>query len=141
MAAGQAVATFARPNAFAAFSSSSRIFQEAEQKSQDGKKGDQQQQQQRKGPTPEEGHGPAKSPFAVFAQVLKEEINKNKAWQENVKTLQGDVDKLADTQAMKRARDLYEKARVCPRRDIASSVRGVKARKARRPMLNARSPA
>lgn len=108
--AAQTVIAPARPIAFAPFSSSSRFLQQAEQKSQDDKK--QEQQQQRKGPTPEEGHGPAKSPFAVFAQVLKEEISKNKAWQENVKTLQGDVDKLADTQAMKRARDMYEKARV-----------------------------
>lgn len=111
----------ARPTPIAAFSSSARRFQ-AEQKndnqsSQGGQgktdgQGKEGQQQQRKGPTPEEGHGPAKSPFAVFAQVLKEEISKNKAWQENVKTLQGDVDKLADTQAMKRARDMYEKARI-----------------------------
>jgi import inner membrane translocase subunit TIM44 len=48
----------------------------------------------------------------VFAQVLKEEISKNKAWQDNVKQLQGDVDKLADSQAMKRAREVYERARV-----------------------------
>lgn len=69
-------------------------------------------QEQRQAPRPDEASGPPQSPFKVFAQVLKEEISKNKAWQENVKTLQGDVDKLADTQAMKRARDMYERARV-----------------------------
>lgn len=79
--------------------------------SEDPSKG-QQQQQKRKGPTPEENSGPVRSPFAVFAEVLKEEISKNKAWQENVKTLQGDVDKMADSAAMKRARDMYERARV-----------------------------
>lgn len=66
----------------------------------------------KKAPTPEENSGPVRSPFAVFAEVLKEEISKNKAWQENVKTLQGDVDKMADSAAMQRARELYERARV-----------------------------
>jgi import inner membrane translocase subunit TIM44 len=66
----------------------------------------------KRGPTPEEGSGPVRSPFAVFAEVLKEEISKNKAWQQNVKQLQGDVDKMADSAAMKRARDMYERARV-----------------------------
>ena len=117
----QTLSVPARPTPFAAFSSSPRRFQAEQKNDNQGSQGGQGKtdgqgkeggQQQRKGPTPEEGHGPAKSPFAVFAQVLKEEISKNKAWQENVKTLQGDVDKLADTQAMKRARDMYEKARV-----------------------------
>jgi import inner membrane translocase subunit TIM44 len=49
--------------------------------------------------------------------VLKEEISKNKAWQENVKTLQGDVDKMADSAAMQRARELYERARVSYKRE------------------------
>ncbi|KAI9636579.1 import inner membrane translocase subunit tim44 mitochondrial precursor [Dioszegia hungarica] len=66
----------------------------------------------KRGPTPEEGSGPVRSPFAVFAEVLKEEISKNKAWQQNVKQLQGDVDKMADSAAMKRARDMYERARI-----------------------------
>lgn len=102
----------ASPSTFHPFSSSARSCNENEQKKQDSKQQQQQEQKQRKGPTPDEGSGPIQSPFKVFAQVLKEEISKNKAWQDNVKTLQGDVDKLADTQAMKRARDMYERARV-----------------------------
>jgi import inner membrane translocase subunit TIM44 len=100
------------------FSASSRSFnaQNEEAKGEQQKDGKQQQQQERKAPRPDEATGPPQSPFKVFAQVLKEEISKNKAWQENVKTLQGDVDKLADTQAMKRARDMYERARVSERR-------------------------
>lgn len=106
------------------FSSSSRSYDEVssgaggskekaqdKQQSGEGSKGGD-KQQQRKGPRPDESSAPPKSPFAVFAQVLKEEISKNKAWQDNVKQLQGDVDKLADTQAMKRAREVYERARV-----------------------------
>lgn len=110
-------------SAFAAvrpISSSSRWLNEQkaegsqqQQRQQDGKDGKQQEQQQKKKRAPEPGNdGPPQSPFKVFAQVLKEEISKNKAWQENVKQLQGDVDKLADSAAMKRAREVYERARV-----------------------------
>lgn len=53
-----------------------------------------------------------KSPFQTFVEVLKEEIQKNRELQQNVKQLQGDVDKLQDSEAMKRARDMYERARV-----------------------------
>lgn len=54
------------------------------------------------------------SPFKVFVQTLKEELQKNRELQDNVKQLQGDVDKLADSEAMKKAREAYEKARVRP---------------------------
>ncbi|WWD20970.1 hypothetical protein CI109_105449 [Kwoniella shandongensis] len=61
---------------------------------------------------PPEDNAPPQSPWKVFTQVLKEEIEKNKGWQDNVKQLQGDVDKFADSAAMKRARDVYEKTRI-----------------------------
>ncbi|KAI6117463.1 hypothetical protein EV401DRAFT_1863693 [Pisolithus croceorrhizus] len=53
-----------------------------------------------------------KSPFQTFVEVLREELRKNRELQENVKQLQGDVDKLQDSEAMKRARDMYERARL-----------------------------
>lgn len=53
------------------------------------------------------------SPFRVFVNVLKEELQKNKDLQDNVRQLQGDVDKFSDSEAMKRTREMYEKARVC----------------------------
>lgn len=53
-----------------------------------------------------------KSPFQTFVDVLKEELRKNRELQENVKQLQGDVDKFQDSEAMKRARAAYERARV-----------------------------
>ncbi|RXK38748.1 import inner membrane translocase subunit tim44 [Tremella mesenterica] len=60
----------------------------------------------------EEVAGPPQSPFKVFIETLKQEIKANQGWQDNVKQLQGDVDKLADTQAMRRAKELYERARI-----------------------------
>lgn len=54
-----------------------------------------------------------KSPFKTFVDVLKEELQKNRDLQQNVKQLQGDVDKFQDLEAMKRARAPYERARVC----------------------------
>ena len=53
-----------------------------------------------------------RSPFQTFVDVLKDELRKNRELQENVKQLQGDVDKLQDSEAMKRARAAYERARV-----------------------------
>lgn len=53
-----------------------------------------------------------KSPFQTFVDVLKEELKKNRELQDNVKQLQGDVDKFQDSEAMKKARAAYERARV-----------------------------
>ncbi|KAI0704338.1 mitochondria import inner membrane translocase TIM44 subunit [Cytidiella melzeri] len=53
-----------------------------------------------------------KSPFQTFVDVLREELRKNRELQDNVKQLQGDVDKLQDSEAMKRARAAYERARL-----------------------------
>lgn len=53
-----------------------------------------------------------KSPFQTFVDVLKDELRKSRELQENVRQLQGDVDKLQDSEAMKRARAAYERARV-----------------------------
>lgn len=52
------------------------------------------------------------SPFKVFVQTLKEEIQKNRELQADVQRLQGDVDKAANSEAMKRAREMYERARL-----------------------------
>ena len=54
-----------------------------------------------------------KSPFQTFVDVLKDELRKNRELAENVKQLQGDVDKFQDSEAMKKAKDAYERARVC----------------------------
>ncbi|KAF7312146.1 Mitochondrial import inner membrane translocase subunit TIM44 [Mycena indigotica] len=48
----------------------------------------------------------------TFVDVLRDELRKNRELQENVKQLQGDVDKLQDSETMKRARAAYERARL-----------------------------
>ncbi|KAH9888871.1 mitochondria import inner membrane translocase TIM44 subunit [Cubamyces lactineus] len=55
---------------------------------------------------------PPKSPFQTFVEVLRDELRKNRELQENVKQLQGDVEKFQDSEAMKRAREAYERARL-----------------------------
>jgi import inner membrane translocase subunit TIM44 len=54
-----------------------------------------------------------RSPFQTFVDTLKEELRKNRDVQDNYKQLQGDVAHFQDSEAMKRARDAYERARVC----------------------------
>lgn len=62
-----------------------------------------------------------RSPFQAFVDVLKEEVRKNREWQESVKQLAGERDKVADSETMKKAKEVYERARVrrtfshCPR--------------------------
>ncbi|KZT59051.1 TIM44 subunit of mitochondria import inner membrane translocase [Calocera cornea HHB12733] len=53
-----------------------------------------------------------KSPFQTFVDVLRDEIRKNRELQENVKQLQGDIGKVQDSEAMKRAKEMYERARL-----------------------------
>ena len=55
---------------------------------------------------------PPRSPFQTFVEVLRDELRKNRELQDNVKQLQGDVEKFQDSEAMKRAREAYERARV-----------------------------
>ncbi|KAJ3743297.1 mitochondria import inner membrane translocase TIM44 subunit [Lentinula raphanica] len=53
-----------------------------------------------------------KSPFQTFVEVLRDELKKNRELQDNVKQLQGDVDKFQDSEAMKKAKAAYERARL-----------------------------
>ncbi len=50
-----------------------------------------------------------KSPFQTFVDVLKDELRKNRELQDNVKQLQGDVEKFQDSEAMKQAKAAYER--------------------------------
>jgi import inner membrane translocase subunit TIM44 len=58
------------------------------------------------------------SPWRVFVDTLTSELKKNRELAEDVKQLQGDVDKLADAAAIKKAKDLYLRTRVS-HRDLA----------------------
>lgn len=93
-----------------AFSSSSRTcYAEAE-----GSEGQQQQQQQKKQKKKaEEDTGPVgKSPFSVFVDVLREELQKSREMNENIRQLQGETTKAMDSETMKKMKAAYEKARV-----------------------------
>lgn len=89
------------------------------------KKDDKKKEKEEKKRGFDEDAGPPQSPFKVFLQVFKEEIEKNQGWQQNVKQLSGDVDKLADSKAMKAARDMYERTRVSRDDGLWSTPRGL----------------
>lgn len=96
-------------------SSTAVRLNEQKSESADGKKDEQSEAGKKKDEkkrSTAEDDGPPQSPWKVFMQVFKEEIDKNQGWQNNVKQLQGDVDKLADSTAMRKARTLYERNRV-----------------------------
>lgn len=59
-----------------------------------------------------DGQEAPRSPFRVFVETLKLEIEKNRELQENVKQLQGDVGKMQDSESMRKAKELYERARI-----------------------------
>ncbi|KAJ9126675.1 hypothetical protein QFC24_001705 [Naganishia onofrii] len=59
-----------------------------------------------------QGSPAPQSPWKVFVQTFKEEFQKSREMQDSVKQLQGDVDKLADSETMKKAKEAYEKARL-----------------------------
>lgn len=56
-----------------------------------------------------------RSPFQAFVDVMKDEIRKNREFQDSVKQLGGEVTKVQDSAAMKAAKDAYERARVSGR--------------------------
>ncbi|ORZ24485.1 hypothetical protein BCR42DRAFT_365881 [Absidia repens] len=52
------------------------------------------------------------SPIKVFMDTIKEQLNKNKEVQQGVKSLQDESGKFADSEALKRAKEMFEKAKV-----------------------------
>ncbi|BGP17789.1 hypothetical protein JCM10213_001709 [Rhodosporidiobolus nylandii] len=77
-------------------------------KEQDPKKDKEQQKKKQEEDTTVEG----RSPFAAFVEVLREEVRKNREWQDSVKQLGGEVSKVQDSEAMRRAKEVYERARL-----------------------------
>jgi len=53
-----------------------------------------------------------RSPFQVFAETLRDELKKSQDMQDNLKQLQGQSDKIQDSETMRRAREAYERARI-----------------------------
>lgn len=53
-----------------------------------------------------------KSPWATFKETLRSELEKNREFRENVKTLGGEVGKVQDSAVMRKAKEMYEKTQV-----------------------------
>ncbi|GAA5933574.1 protein translocase subunit TIM44 [Sporobolomyces koalae] len=91
------------------------LQQQQEQAKQEGEpKAEEQQSKQKQQAKEEEPDTTVagRSPFAAFVEVLREEVRKNREWQDSVKQLGGEVGKVQDSEAMKRAKDAYERARL-----------------------------
>ncbi|KAI8333884.1 hypothetical protein BC941DRAFT_400754 [Chlamydoabsidia padenii] len=52
------------------------------------------------------------SPLRVFMDTIKDQLNKNKEVQQGVKSLQDESGKFADSEALKRAKEMFEKAKM-----------------------------
>lgn len=89
-----------------------RMNEQKKEDAKEDKKDEKKGEEEKKKRGYDEDAGPPQSPFKVFLQVFKEEIEKNQGWQQNVKQLSGEVDKMADSKAMKAAREMYERTRV-----------------------------
>lgn len=63
------------------------------------------------------GNEPPQSPFQAFVTTLRAELQKSRELQDSIKQVQGDVESFASSESMKRAREVYERAR------LVSSVR------------------
>src|SRR5579859_1686615 len=55
---------------------------------------------------------PNKSPFQVFVDTFKSELSKSRELQESVKALQDESGRLGDSEALRRAKEAYTKAKV-----------------------------
>lgn len=53
------------------------------------------------------------SVFKAFVETIKDQVKKSSDLQQGVKSLQDESGKVYDSEALKKARELYEKAKVC----------------------------
>ncbi|WFD20345.1 protein translocase subunit [Malassezia caprae] len=53
-----------------------------------------------------------RSPFQVFVETLRSELVKSREFQDNLKQLQGQSEKIQDSETMRKAREAYERARI-----------------------------
>ncbi|GAA6003675.1 hypothetical protein JCM10207_003541 [Rhodosporidiobolus poonsookiae] len=99
------------------FSTAPRLAQQQQQQQQqeqtEGKEGEDKKDSKKKQQAQEEDTTvEGRSPFAAFVEVLREEVRKNREWQDSVKQLGGEVSKVQDSEAMRRAKEVYERARL-----------------------------
>ncbi|SGZ26252.1 BQ5605_C024g09870 [Microbotryum silenes-dioicae] len=77
-----------------------------------GKQKDQKEQAKARAEEPVDTTVPGRSPFQAFVDVLRAEVRKNREWQDSVKQLQGEASKVQDSEAMRKTKELYERARL-----------------------------
>lgn len=98
------------------FAASARTSWRASASLRQQEQGQQQQQSQDKSQQKKQDAEPelqpGKSPFAAFVEVIKEEIERNRQLQADMKQLGGKVDSMADSKAWGAVRNTYERARV-----------------------------
>jgi hypothetical protein len=80
---------------------------EQEEKSQESKD-DRKHHKEDTSPPPD----PNKSPFQVFVDTFKSELSKSQELQESMKALQDESGRLGDSEALRRAKEAYELAKV-----------------------------
>lgn len=61
----------------------------------------------------DDGNQNRKSPYQVFVETFREEWGKSKELQENIKALQDETGRMSESEAYRKAKDAYEKAKVC----------------------------
>jgi mitochondrial import inner membrane translocase subunit TIM44 len=96
---------------------------EETQKQQDNQKKEEEEERARNfkddtSPPPD----PNKSPFQVFVDTFKSELSKSRELQESVKALQDESGRIGDSEALRRAKDAYAKAK--ERSDRAQNLTG-----------------
>jgi hypothetical protein len=104
--------TLTLPPTFRSFSSTARSLAPDEPNPSAGAKDKEKEKPQ---PEPEaDTTVQGRSPFQAFVDVMKDEIRKSREFQESVKQLQGEATKVQDSETMRKAKEVYERARVSP---------------------------
>ena len=118
----------ARPLVFVSRSTTIRRFY-SEQRQSESFSNSQQEGQQTKDSEDPKKHfkedtspppDPNKSPLQVFLDTFKSELAKSRELQESVKALQDESGKIGDSEALRRAKEAYAKARVLILEDMVN---------------------
>lgn len=81
---------------------------EEESKSEGDKEGDKEGEKKKEAPPPPPPHGD-KTPWEVFRETFKTEMESSKEWNESTKALSSSAQEFADSERVKKAREAYEK--------------------------------
>ncbi|KAK9240857.1 hypothetical protein V1525DRAFT_394104 [Lipomyces kononenkoae] len=64
----------------------------------------------RSAPAEDQNNAPRKSPYQVFVDTFREEWNKSKELQDNIKALQDETGKMSESEAYRKAKEAYDRA-------------------------------